>query len=289
MKKQFTISFLILCYTIPSLGQETIKTAMDRFPVLKKNTSTPIMILGTFHFNFAENVSDVKGENNFYVHSEKRQKELLILIKKIKKFNPTKIAVEMMLPDQPLLDSLFNEYLTNNWKLGNSEVYQIGFKLAKELRLKGVNCVDNRPVQVEVDTTIPDLELYASQRGELIKWEAYNEPNNLTNTYIDSLRTEMTITDYLVFLNNEIVKHRYKQFFLTGLVDVGVGHNYIEADLTGYWNRRNTRIFSNIKKLVVSENERILVIYGNSHAWMLEELFSGSHEFNVIKAERILK
>lgn len=61
------------------------------------------------------------------------------------------------------------------------------------------------------------------------------------------------------------------------------------ADLTGYWYRRNTRIFTNIKNLVASEQEKILVIYGNSHAWVLEELFDASPEFQVIQVEKILK
>ena len=81
-----------------------------------------------------------------------------------------------------------------------------------------MSCVDTRPEQVEVDTTISDWELYAKQRGELEKWEAYNEPNKQANTYIEGLRTSMNITDYLIFLNNDKVKRRYKQFFLTGLV-----------------------------------------------------------------------
>jgi hypothetical protein len=176
-----------------------------------------------------------------------------------------------------------------SWTLGKNEVYQVGFRLAKELGLNGVSCVDTRPEQVEVDTTIADWESYAKQRGELENWEAYNEPNKQANDYIEDVRGRMTMTDYLIFLNSEKVKRRYKQFFLTGLVDVGSGHTYVGADLTGYWYRRNTRIFSNIRKLVTSENEKILVIYGNSHAWVLEELFDASPEFKTIKVDKVLQ
>ncbi|MFM9948712.1 MAG: DUF5694 domain-containing protein [Saprospiraceae bacterium] len=289
MKKQFIVLTSILFCTLQCLGQESIKNALSNLPVLKKDSTVSIMILGTFHFNFSENSSDFKGENNFDIHTESRQKELLTLIEKIKQFNPTKIAVEMMLSDQLVMDSLFKAYSIGAWELGRNEVYQIGFRLANELRLNGVSCVDTRPEQIEVDTTIPDLELYSKQRNELEKWEAYNEPNYQTNTYVENLRSRMTIVDYLLFLNNEMVKRRYKQFFLTGLVDVGAGDTYIGADLTGYWYRRNTRIFSNIKKLVVTGNERILVIYGNSHAWVLEELFEASPEFNIFKIDEMLK
>jgi Family of unknown function (DUF5694) len=289
MKKHLLFFSLILCCHLLCQGQAMVRKALNNFPVLKKDINIPILILGTFHFDYTQNISDVKGENNFDVTSEKRQKELLVLIEKIKAFKPTKIAVEKMLPNQLLMDSLYKAYTAGTWQLGKNEVYQIGFRLAKELGLNGVSCVDTRPDQIEVDTTISDWELYAKQRGELEKWEAYNEPNNQANTYIESLRTSMTIADYLNFLNNDKVKRRYKQFFLTGLVEVGTGHTYAGADLTGYWYRRNTRIFANIKRLVTSEDERILVIYGNSHAWVLEELFNASPEFKTIKVNKILR
>lgn len=289
MKKNLFFLSVILCCNLLCLGQASVRNALNNFPVLKQENNIPILILGTFHFNYSQNISDVKGENNFDISAENRQKELLLLIEKLKTFKPTKIAVEMMLPNQPLMDSLFKAYCAGTWQLGKNEVYQVGFRLAKELGLNGVSCVDTRPDQVEVDTTVSDWELYAKQRGELEKWEAYNGPNNQANTYIEGLRTSMTITDYLNFLNNDKVKRRYKQFFLTGLVEVGTGDTYVGADLTGYWYRRNTRIFANIKRLVTSENERILVIYGNSHAWVLEELFKASPEFKTIKVNKILR
>lgn len=289
MKKLLSFWSLILCGSLLCPGQESVRNALNNFPVLKQENNIPILILGTFHFNYSQNISDVKGENNFDISAENRQKELLLLIEKLKTFKPTKIAVEMMLPNQPLMDSLFKAYCAGTWQLGKNEVYQVGFRLAKDLGLNGVSCVDTRPDQVEVDTTVSDWELYAKQRGELEKWEAYNGPNNQANTYIESLRTSMTIADYLNFLNNDKVKRRYKQFFLTGLVEVGTGDTYVGADLTGYWYRRNTRIFANIKRLVTSENERILVIYGNSHAWVLEELFNASPEFKTIKVNKILR
>ncbi len=117
MKKQiFTSSFLLL-FSFFCSGQKSVKKALDNLPVLKENNPVAIMILGTFHFNYAENISDVKGENNFDINTEKRQQELSVIIEKIKQFKPTKIAVEMMIPNQKRMDSLFSEYKNGNWKL----------------------------------------------------------------------------------------------------------------------------------------------------------------------------
>lgn len=289
MKNLLSFKLFLLLFSFAIFGQKSVKTALEGLPTLKKSTTNQIMILGTFHFNFAENASDIKGENNFDINSTKSQAELKTVIEKIKLFKPTKIAVEMMIASQPKLDSLYKSYLSGTWKMGKNETYQLGFRLAKELGLKGVNCVDTRPPQIEIDTTINDWDVYAKNRNEFEKYHGYDQPNAATNAYFDAMKKQMTIKDYLLFLNDKKTKLRYKQFFLTGLVNVGAGDTYIGADLTGYWYRRNTRIFTNIKNLAETNNERILVIYGNSHAWVLQELFDASPEFQVISVENVLK
>lgn len=271
-----------------TVGQHTLLHAVDGLPVPDHGDRTEIMILGTFHFSHADNASDVKGEDNLEIESETRQAELRAVIDRLKRFKPTRIAVEMMATDQARQDALFKAYADGTWTLGQNETYQLGFRLARELGIDGVSCVDTRPPQVEVDATVEDWEAYARDRHELAKWQAYNEPNRQANAYIDALKSRMTLVEYLRFMNDGKTKRRFKQFFLTGLVDVGVGDTYLGADLTGYWYRRNTRIFSNIKRLVEDKNDRILVIYGASHAWVLEELFEASPEFQVVDVETVL-
>lgn len=288
IKQIFSVgSFLFLSFFC--FGQIDLKEALRNLPVLAENNPAQIMILGTFHFNFSENGSDIKGENNFNIYDAAKQAELKVVIEKIKQFKPTQIAVEMMVKDQAYIDSLFDVYKKGSWKPRRNEAYQLGFRIASELGLKIVHCVDTRPSQIEIDSTIDDWDEYAKSRNELQLWKAYDKPNEKANTYFESLKTKMTIAEYLIFLNDKKTKLRYKQFFLTGLVNVGAGDTYLGADLTGYWYRRNTRIFTNIKRLVKEPEERILVIYGNSHAWILEELFSASPEFNVVEVDKVLK
>jgi hypothetical protein len=106
MKRSAILLTFLLCSSLPSFGQESVNKALDNFPVWENEAKTPILILGSFHFNFSENISDVKGEYNFVVYADARWEELLALIEKIKKFKPTKIAVEMMVTSQPTMDSL---------------------------------------------------------------------------------------------------------------------------------------------------------------------------------------
>jgi len=81
---------------------------------------------------------------------------------------------------------------------------------------------------------------------------------------------------------------RNKKFWLTGLVNLGYDDQYVGADLTGHWYRRNTRIFVNARNLCENKKERIFIIYSNAHKWLLDELSEGSPEFTVVQSRVFL-
>lgn len=71
MKRQVSIGVYLLLFSLTCLGQTNVKKALDELPMPKENTPAQIMILGTFHFNYAENSSDVKKEDNFNINTGK--------------------------------------------------------------------------------------------------------------------------------------------------------------------------------------------------------------------------
>lgn len=91
----------------------------------------------------------------------------------------------------------------------------------------------------------------------------------------------------LRLVNSEANLKRAKQLWFTGLVNLGHGDKYVGADLTGHWYRRH-RIFVNIRNLAKQNQGQILVIYGMGHKWIMEELFQGSPEFEVVSTFKVL-
>ena len=57
------------------------------------DSKSKISILGTFHFGSTGDVAAVKVEN---IMSERRQKEIRQMLKKIKAYNPTKVLIEVV-------------------------------------------------------------------------------------------------------------------------------------------------------------------------------------------------
>ena len=258
--------------------------SINNIPQSKLGYRNKVMIFGTFHFNQATDASDVVGEKVLDVRSESNQDILEKITSKIAlEYQPSIIAIEFMPEYQSKIDSLYQEYLNDNWKLGLNEAFQIGFRVAKKMGLKKVHCVDNRPPQPESVTSLDDWEAYAEQMGHMELWSEYDAPNNDYNSYMDDLKGSLTVEEYLKVLHSKENQKRSKELWLTGLVNLGHGDNYAGADLTGHWYCRNTRIFTNIRNRCASKEENVLVIYGNAHKWVLDELFDGSPEFDLVQ------
>lgn len=266
----------------------SIQRAIQNLPQSPKATHK-VLILGSMHFDLGSNSSDWKEKKELNMLSPGKQAEILEVVKALEQFKPTKICIEWPPNQDSLFNLRYNNYLAGKWDLKAGEYYQIGFRLAKAMGHSRVYCVDNRPKQPESLLEIEDWDKYVIEAGGGGEMKRYETLNDQFNHYIDSLKYQLRLKDYLLFINSEAVKKEYKRLWFTGLVHVGNNSTYAGADLTGSWYQRNTRIFSNIKRLCSVSEERILVIYGNSHSFILEEAFQASQEFEVLPLSAVLK
>lgn len=264
-------------------------TLIQAFPVLGKKANHKAMVLGTFHFDYNMDVSDVKGNNRMDVFSDENKQQLDTLLAALKAYNPTKIAIEWPPSVQNRVDSLYNLYKEGKWDIKRSEIYQIGFRLAKELNHPKVYCIDNRPPMPEAISDIEDLDVYADSLGQKELYHKYDNENARFNGFLDSIQKTSRLLDVLKLYNSSTYNKRSKQLWTTGLVNLGVYDTYAGTDLTGHWYRRNTRIYTNAINLVKEEEERILVIYGAMHKWILDELFESSPEFELQQVDSYFK
>jgi hypothetical protein len=89
-----------------------------------------VLVLATYHMhNPGRDVINVQSDD---VLTEKRQREIREFVNLLKRFKPTKIAVEMPFGSGKL-DEQYGRYLRGEYQLTRNEIDQIGFRLAKEL------------------------------------------------------------------------------------------------------------------------------------------------------------
>ena len=108
-----------------------------------------IMILGSGHLaNHGRDMVNYKMDD---VLTSKRQHEIRQLVKRLKRFEPTKIAVEVEPEDDAALQTRYQGYLKGSYQLRHSEVEQIGFRLAEERGHCKVYPVNwNKPAPVDL-------------------------------------------------------------------------------------------------------------------------------------------
>lgn len=236
-----------------------------------------VMILGTYHMaNPGRDLGNVKADD---VRAEKRQQEIAEVIAAIKKFKPTRIAVEI--PDQKYVEN-YPEYLNGKYELAANEVDQIGFRLAKELGLKQVSTID-WPGNFDFDKVIASAK---ANNQESIAENFMMTGKSEAGKQSELLKTK-SIIDVYRYLNDEKRMDDWHRYYMR-LLRVGAGSDYAGTDLVRDWYERNLKIYTNIARLVESPNERIFVIIGAGHLKLLQQFVKDSGEFELVQANKYL-
>jgi hypothetical protein len=252
------------------------------FAQTKAQQKTKVLLLGTFHFDNPG--LDVAKYENANVLSPKRQQEIADVVMKLKQFRPDKIFVEQEPAAQPRLDSLLNQYKENRWTLYANEIYQLGFRLAKELQLPTLHAVDYRAAAFPFDS-LGKVAAGAKQYSLLQRLK----------TTIDSIQTAFnsqlqtsTIRQILLQENNAA----NQRFSVGGYFDflvAGGKDNHVGSYLVSEWWRRNMVIYENILKRLDGNEKNVLVIFGSSHTALLKEFMKFNPNIELVDVATLLK
>jgi hypothetical protein len=223
-----------------------------------------ILVLGTYHMsNPGRDIYNMQADD---VLSATRQQEITGLIEVLKKFHPTKIAIEEDVGSQRVQRE-YSDYLAGKYTLTGDETNQIAYRLAKELGHPAVYTVDE-----EADFPWQRLVNYAKGIGQKEKFDALSASmSTLVKEQGDFLRSH-TVLETMEYINSDSRVAKDVAFYYA-LVPYGEPGDYAGPDLLAAWYQRNIRIYHNIVKLVESPNDRILVIYGAGHlGWLQQDI-----------------
>jgi Family of unknown function (DUF5694) len=274
VKRTALIFMLAITSAITSRAQQpsTAKpaAAMSEAPAQRAE----VLVLGTFHMaNPGHDIFNMQADD---VLAPKRQAEMAQLMEVLKKFRPTKIAVESDAGSDKI-PKRYADYLAGKYQLTANEIDQIGLRLAKELGHKTVYAVD-----ADGDFPYPRLLNYAKGSGRAKELDAIMDGfNQKTRAQGEYLATH-TILETLLYMNADD-KPAYEMGLYYRLGRFGDVGDWAGADLIADWFHRNIRIYSNIMKLVESPNERVLVIYGAGHLGWLQHDFASNPDLKLRK------
>ena len=223
-----------------------------------------ILVLGTYHMsNPGHDIHNMQADD---VLSPKRQQEIAQLLEVLKRFHPTKIAIEADVSGQRVPQQ-YSDYLAGKYSLSRNEIDQIAFRLARELGHHAIY-----PVDVDGDFPWQRVVNYAKANGIADKFEAINRGWGTLVKEQGEFLGSHTVLETLQFMNADSRVTRDMGLYFS-VVRYGDPFDYAGSDLLAAWYQRNIRIYRNLVALIDSPNEKILVIYGSGHlGWLRQDV-----------------
>ncbi|WP_425445837.1 DUF5694 domain-containing protein [Dethiothermospora halolimnae] len=238
---------------------------------MKRSSPKPkVLLVGTFHMRKSSDMYSTEVDD---LLSEKRQREIREVIDRLKDFNPTKVALEIVTEEEKTINNKYKAYTEGQLKLEPREDQQVGFPIASELGHERVYPIDWMEVGV---ATRP--------YGEVHGWAETNQPelfNKIFQGEIFKLDTNKSILEMYKICNNlGEIKRSHKQYI--NMARIGNIGEYVGIDWLVWWYQRNLILFSNICRLASSGEERILVLIGSSHIYLLNQFLQESDEVELV-------
>jgi hypothetical protein len=235
------------------------------------------MILGTYHMaNPGHDLHNLKADD---VLVDKRQRELAAVGAALAKFKPTLVAVEADTDNgAPAKLAKYHDYLAGKLAESRNEVVQIGFRLAKLMRLPEVFGIDVdgdfpfEAVQKFAENGHPNLATKLTQLGADVDRMLKGLDDTLKNGTVAQALRDMNAPQHIVEGN---------AFYSTMLL-YGAGNEQPGAALLTAWEGRNNAICARLMQLAQAD-DRIVVLYGSGHAFLLRRCVQDMPGFKLVE------
>lgn len=263
MTMRIATLLLLVCFSGAGLAQEN---------------KPAFLFLGSYHMNnHGRDMFNVKASD---VTAPGRQAEILRVVDALAAYQPTKIMIERDVADQAEVQSQLQDTCAGKRQASKEEYEQIGFRLACRLNIPvvAVNYNELGPIQ---DPKKIDLGSLTSK-----EWDEVKALGESDNKQLQEIEQTQSVGKILEYLNSdaktqEIASRYYLLAKLESPTD-RVGANWVQ-----YWYGRNIVIFNNIVRNT-STRDRVLVIYGYGHGYILRQMAEESRLFDVLNTQDFL-
>jgi hypothetical protein len=250
-KKMLSI-YLLLLLSVPGVA------AADQ-------PKAEVMLFGVFHF--ANPGRDLVKGDQINVMTSANQAYLDRLAMRIAEFQPTLVLLEFDPRNEAGQQERYSRYLDGKYELESNEIYQLGFRIAREAGLDSIQSFDEREVHWDAEPLfeyMPENDPETNQRFNDVIEEISS------NREVD--HSTKTLAELLLQSNDPEQDTRNKYLYLM-TNQVGAGDSFVGADASASWWRRNFRMYANIQK-AAQPGERILAIGGQGHTAILKDLLA---------------
>ena len=294
--KFYSIILLVAVLFIVGIAASDDQTGVSTEGVKQMTQKPTVMILGSTHL--ANPGMDVYNTKMDDVLAPKRQREIEQLVTQLKAFRPTKIAIEADERFDAKINADYHGYLEGTYQLKRGEGNQIGFRLAKQMGHPKMYCVDYWPERWTILEKIDDHLIDRYAFAETHNQEHFLRPPPVTEgkivkdkdgtTWIEPEKYQSIIEMYIQ--GNEPQGRRADHQAYLRSARIGLGDQYPGANWVAHsWYARNLKIFVNLTRITESADDRILLIIGAGHVFLVQQFLEDSGDYIVESPLKYLK
>ncbi|WP_299242178.1 DUF5694 domain-containing protein [uncultured Aquimarina sp.] len=241
---------------------------------------TKVLVVGTFHFSYPGlDYTKTNEDDKIDVLKEPKKSEVEELVAYIKRFKPTKVAIEAK--EDWGMDKKYKEYREGKHRDVRNESYQVGMRIANDLMHDKIYAIDATTFSSDLEKKYPEMMKELAEGYDFKSDDPYSQMVQKSFNESTQFPAKVKILDYIKYMNTiEGHKNNYGAY----LVGDFKLDDYRGADfLSIWWYNRNLRMFRKIQQIDQNKEDRILVIVGNGHASILRHLFEYSPEYDFIE------
>ena len=257
---------------------------------LSKADKIQVLNVGFFHFGSTSDATKVDfDENNTKAQEEIRELSILLA-----KFKPTIICLEYLPEIDNDINKAYQDFLKKPSELNTQygELSMVGFDVARISGLNKVYGIDNHMgYNYSVGDYIENSPELTNAIDPITYLEITNDPlkaypemekrnNNFDNL---SLLEKLVLINEPVMLDYSLNANADKLFY------VGIDDNFVGADQAALFYHRNMKIYSNLNRIQMNKNDRVLILMGSAHTAMLREFMQRSPKFEMLNTLEYLK
>lgn len=279
----FTMFFMLWSCTDNSSNESKTNKHIGLSEEISDNESNKIQILnfGTFHMGFTSDAN----KTEFDEQDKENQKRVHEIAKKLSSFNPTVILVETPPEYNEQLQSEYNKYLKNPevFFKSPSEIELLAFELGRISGTKRIYGIDhkmgyNYNIGNEIENVI-DSVWYDKYYENPLKFYPQVNINEDSLNLLDKLRLKNhdRYLDFLITVNADMLTH------------AGTENGFEGADEAAKYYQRNLRMYSNLNRIDLNEDDRVFILMGASHTAFFRDFFSRSPKYEMVNTFEYLK
>lgn len=261
----FILIYSVLSFTGSLVYGQEIAQGVKKIQVLN---------FGTFHMGATSDAT----KTEFDEHNRKNQRAAHKVARELAAFQPTVIIVELPPSYDEALQARYESYIKNPRRsfADPTEIELLAFevgRLSGTTRIYGIDhkMEYNYKVGHEIENTT-DPAWYMSYYQDPVGFHPIENPNEESL----SLKEKLSITntpeflDFLMAVNADMLTHAASEDGFEG------------ADEAARFYQRNLRMYTNLNRIGLKENDRVFLLMGAAHTAFFRDFFRRSPKYQMV-------